>query len=64
MAAYMVKRYCRNSNNYSDFNNNFFLMYLVPGGPFLVGEAASAQTMAVFEKKYGWINPASPHVTT
>lgn len=35
----------------------FFLMFLIPGGPFLAEKAPSAQTLAALEKKYGLDQP-------
>jgi len=35
----------------------FFLMFLVPGGPFLAEKAPTAQTLAALEKKYGLDKP-------
>lgn len=35
----------------------FFLMYLVPGGPFLAEKAPSAQTLKALEQKYGLDQP-------
>ena len=35
----------------------FFLMYLVPGGPFLAEKAPSPQTMKALEEKYGLDQP-------
>lgn len=35
----------------------FFLMYLVPGGPFLSEKAPSAQTLKALEQKYGLDQP-------
>ncbi|HOJ09221.1 MAG TPA: ABC transporter permease [Clostridiales bacterium] len=37
----------------------FFLMFLVPGGPFLAEKAPTAQTLAALEKKYGLDQPVS-----
>ena len=37
----------------------FFLMNLVPGGPFLSEKAISPQAQAALEAKYGRINPCS-----
>lgn len=35
----------------------FFLMYLIPGGPFLSEKAKSEETMAALEEKYGLDKP-------
>jgi len=35
----------------------FFLMYLVPGGPFLSEKAPSQQTLKALEEKYGLDQP-------
>jgi oligopeptide transport system permease protein len=35
----------------------FFLMFLVPGGPFLAEKAPSAQTLQALERKYGLDKP-------
>ena len=35
----------------------FFLMFLVPGGPFLAEKAPTPQTLAALEKKYGLDKP-------
>ncbi len=37
----------------------FFLMFLVPGGPFLAEKSPSPQTLAALEKKYGLDKPVS-----
>lgn len=37
----------------------FFLMFLVPGGPFLSEKAPSAETLAALEAKYGLDQPVS-----
>ncbi len=35
----------------------FFLMFLVPGGPFLAEKAPTPQTIEALEKKYGLDQP-------
>lgn len=41
----------------------FFLMYLVPGGPFLAEKAPSPQTMKALEEKYGLDQPVGVQYT-
>ena len=35
----------------------FFLMFLIPGGPFLAEKAPSQQTLQALEEKYGLNEP-------
>ena len=42
----------------------FFLMNLVPGGPFLSEKAVSPQAMAALEAKYGLDKPLSEQYVT
>ncbi|HHZ14173.1 MAG: ABC transporter permease [Caldicoprobacterales bacterium] len=58
MAAYVVKRIIAAIVTIILISTiTFFLMYLVPGGPFLAEKSPSAQTMAALEKKYGLDKP-------
>ncbi|HZJ82596.1 MAG TPA: ABC transporter permease [Clostridia bacterium] len=58
MAMYMVKRVAAAVVTLFLVSTlTFFLMFLVPGGPFLAEKAPSAQTLAALEKKYGLDQP-------
>lgn len=58
MAAYMVKRIIAAIVTIFLISTlTFFLMFLVPGGPFLAEKSPSAQTLAALEKKYGLDKP-------
>jgi oligopeptide transport system permease protein len=58
MTAYIVKRIAAAIVTILLVSTlTFFLMYLVPGGPFLAEKAPSAQTLAALEKKYGLDQP-------
>lgn len=58
MVAYLVKRISAALVTlFLVATLTFFLMFLVPGGPFLAEKAPSAQTLAALEKKYGLDKP-------
>ena len=58
LAAYVVKRIIAAIVTIILISTiTFFLMYLVPGGPFLAEKSPSAQTMAALEEKYGLDKP-------
>jgi oligopeptide transport system permease protein len=58
MGAYIVKRIASAIITLFIVSTvTFFLMFLVPGGPFLAEKAPSPQTLQALEKKYGLDKP-------
>lgn len=60
MAVYAIKRVASALVTlFAVATLTFFLMYLVPGGPFLAEKAPSPQTLKALEQKYGLDQPVT-----